>query len=99
MVTLDGLKPRVGNRPFWPGGAEVGADMRKVAGGLAAMGREVEGLSKELPRIQAAVAESRKTIGATRKGLAVALARQQEVEQLSAELPAQVARLAEELPG
>ena len=98
VVTIDGLKPRVGTRPFWPGGAEVGVDMRKVAAGLAAMGREVEGLSKELPRIQAAVLESRKTIGATRKGLAVALARQAEVERLSADLPAQVARLAEELP-
>lgn len=98
VVTLDGLKPRVGNRPFWPGGAEVGADMSKVAAGMAAMGREVDGLSKELPRIQAAVAESRETIGATREGLAVALARQQEVERLSAELPAQVVRLAEELP-
>ena len=98
VVTFDGLKPRIRNRPFWPGGAEVGADMRKVAAGLAAMDREVEGLSKELPKIQAAVLESRKTIGATRKGLAVALARQAEVERLSADLPDRVARLAEELP-
>jgi len=98
VVTLDGLTPRIRNRPFWPRGAEVGADMRKVAGGVAAMGREVESLSNELPKIQAAVAESRRTVGATRKALAAALERQGEVERLLRQMPEQAARLGEELP-
>jgi ABC-type transporter Mla subunit MlaD len=98
VVTLDGLKPAVRNRAFWPRGAEVSADMRQVAGGVAAMGREIEALARELPKVQAAVAESRKSVGATRKALAGALARQEEVERLLAEMPAQAARLVEELP-
>src|SRR5436309_14993551 len=73
VVTLDGLTPRVRNRPFWPRGAEVGADMRKVAGGVAAMGREIDTLATELPKVQAAIAESRRTVDATRRALAVAL--------------------------
>lgn len=98
VVTLDGLKPTIRDRAFWPRGAEVSADMRQVAGGVAAMGREIEGLSRELPRIQAAVAESRKSVGMTREALSGALRRQAEVERLLAEMPAQAARLAEELP-
>jgi ABC-type transporter Mla subunit MlaD len=98
VITLDGLKPVVRNRAFWPRGAEVSADMRKVAGGVAAMDREIEALAEELPRIQAAVAESRKSVGATRQALAVALGKQAEVERLLAEMPARTARLAEELP-
>ncbi len=98
VVTFDGLKPRIANRPFWPGGAEVGADMRKVAGGVGAMGREVEALSGELPKVQAAVAEGRKSVGTTRKALALVLGRQEEAERLLAEMPEQAARLAEELP-
>jgi septal ring factor EnvC (AmiA/AmiB activator) len=98
VVTLNGLTPSVRNRPFWPRGAEVSADMRKVAAGVAAMGQEIETLSKELPRIQAAVAESRQTVGATRRTLATALERQEEAERLLRQLPEQAARLGEELP-
>ena len=98
VVTLDGLTPRVRNRPFWPGGAAVSADMRKVAGGLAAIGREVDTLARELPKVQAAVAESRRTVGATRRALAAALGRQGEAERLLRQMPEQAARLGEELP-
>ncbi len=98
VVKLDGLKPTVGSRPFWPRGAEVGADMRQVAGGVAAMDREIAALAEELPRVQAAVAEGRKSVGATRKALASALGRQDEIERLLAEMPAQAARLGDELP-
>jgi hypothetical protein len=98
VVTLDGLTPRVSNRPFWPRGAEVSADLRKVAAGVAAMGREIETLAKELPQLQAAVAESRQTVGATRRALAAALEQQEEAERLLRQLPEQAARLGEELP-
>lgn len=98
VVTLDGLVPRVRTRPFWPKATEVGADLRKVAGGVAAMSRELDSLSKELPRIQAAVAEGRRTAGATRRGLAAALERQGEVERSLRQLRDQSAALVEELP-
>jgi chromosome segregation ATPase len=98
VVTLDGLKPRVASRPFWPRGSEVAADMRKVAGGVIAMEKEIGALAEELPKIQAAVAEGRKSIGVTRATLAGALGRQAEAERLLAEIPEQSARLAEDLP-
>lgn len=98
VVEIDGLRPRVKTRPFWPRGAEVGADLRKVAAGVAAMGKEVEALSRELPRVQAAVAESRTALGATRKGLAAALTHQGEVDRLLKDLPEQADRLASTLP-
>ena len=98
VVEVDGLRPRVKTRPFWPRGAEVGADLRKVGVGVAAMGKEVEALSRELPRVQAAVAESRKALGATRKSLAAALTHQTEVDRLLKEMPDQADRLAGALP-
>jgi len=98
VVTFEGIKPRVKAQPFWPKGAEVGADLRKVADGVAATGRELDALSRELPRVQAAVVESRKALGATRKTMAAALSRQDEVDRLLKEMPAQADRLAAELP-
>jgi len=62
------------------------------------MGRELDTLATELPKIQAAVAESRRTVGATRKALATALERQGQVERLLRQMPEQAARLGEELP-
>ena len=99
VVELDGIRPKVEQRPFWPSGGQVGADLRRVAGGVGAMDRELERLAVELPKMQAAVADSRRTIAATRSALGVALERREEVERLLAEMPAQSARLAEELPG
>jgi len=98
VVEVDGLRPRLKTRPFWPRGAEVGADLKKVAAGVSAMGVEVDALSRELPGIQAAVAESRKALGATRRGLAAALTHQAEVDRLLKEMPGQADRLASALP-
>lgn len=98
VVELDGLKPRFRNQPFWPRGAEVGADLRQVARGVTAMDRELAALSGELPKVRAAVAESRKALGATRTTMGVALQRQDEVERLLKEMPAHASHLAAELP-
>jgi hypothetical protein len=98
VVELDGLRPTVRTRPFWPRGAEIGADLRKVAGGVTALGREIEALSRELPKVQAAMAESRKIVAASRKSMAIALRRQEEVEPLLKDMSEQATRLAEELP-
>lgn len=98
VVTINGMTPKVKNRAFWPKGTAVSADMRKLADGLAGMDREIESLATEFPKLQAAVAESRKSIGATRTVLALALARQAEIERLLADGPAQATRLTDELP-
>src|SRR5262249_54422148 len=98
VVTFDGVTPKVRNRPFWPRGREVSADLRKVAEGVAAMDREIGSLSAELSKVQAAVAESRRTVGATRKALSTALEHQGEVERLLRQMPEQATQLGEELP-
>jgi hypothetical protein len=98
VVVFEGLTPRVRNRPFWPGAAKAGADLRKVSSGVVAMGQEIETLSAELPRIQEGVAESRRVVGATRQALAATLKRQGEVELLLRQMPEQAARLGDELP-
>lgn len=98
VVEFERLRPKVTSRPFWPRGAEVGADLRKVAVGVSAIRKEVEGLAAELPKVQSAVSESRKAVAATRKTLADALRHQGEVERLLKDMPGQADRLAEELP-
>lgn len=98
VVRFQGLQPVVRSQPFWPEGAELSADLRKVASGVSAMSRELTSLGDELPRIQGAVAASRKAIESTRKVLATALANRTAAETVLKELPAQATRLAAELP-
>jgi chromosome segregation ATPase len=98
-VTLDGMKPRVNDRPFWPGAPAVSANMRKVGGDMAALDREMEVLAKELPELEAAVAESYKSVSATRKVLVLTLSRRTEIERLLADGTEQAAHLSKELPG
>ncbi|HEX8203957.1 MAG TPA: hypothetical protein VF590_26010, partial [Isosphaeraceae bacterium] len=98
VVALDGLRPRVSTRPFWPRGAAVGADLKRVAGGVAAMDRELGTLAAELPQVQTAIGESRRALAATRQTLAAALQNQGEAERLLKDLPEQAAQLEEALP-
>ena len=55
-------------------------------------------MASELPKVQEAVRESRKTIASTRETLDAALERRVEAERLLKDLPEQAARLAEALP-
>ena len=98
VIAFNGLRPKVQSRPFWPAGAKVGADMREVAAGVTALGGELDTLAVELPKVQEAVRESRRTIASTRQALESALERRAEAEELLKELPEQAARLAEALP-
>jgi ABC-type transporter Mla subunit MlaD len=97
-VEMDGLRPTVRPRPFWPQADQIAADLRKVAAGMGAIEGQADDIVRELPRVRASIAEGRRGISATRQTLADALKRQQEVEQLLQDLPMQTAKLAEELP-
>ena len=99
VVELDGLTPRVRQRPFWPRADRVGQDLRKVADGMQAMEGQAEALALELPKVLASLEDGRRGLSATRKTLAVALARREEIERILAELPADAAALASSLPG
>ncbi|QDV35874.1 hypothetical protein [Tautonia plasticadhaerens] len=98
VVELDGLTPRIRNRPFWPRARQVGTDLRRVAAGMEAAGDQADAIARELPAIRASIAESRRGLTSTRGVLDEALERQAEVDRLLAELPGRAAELAEALP-
>lgn len=98
VVTFNGLKPEVAQQKFWSEGDKVAEGMRKAAAGARAADQEMAGLAGELPRIRAALDESRKVVDTTRAALATALQQQDKVEPLLRDIPEQAARLAEELP-
>ena len=54
--------------------------MRKAAKGCEGAGKELETINKELPKLRASLAESRKVVSTTRQSLAQALTRQEQVE-------------------
>ena len=98
VVEIDGLTPRVRRRPFWPRADRVGQDLRKVAEGMEAMEGQAEAIANELPKILGSLEDGRRGLSATRKTLAVALGRREEIERILAELPADAAVLASSLP-
>src|SRR5262245_24708474 len=98
VVTFNGVKPVVMQKPFWPEGETIGKGMRQAADGVAAAGKEMEGLAKELPKLRASLEESRKVADRSREALAMALKQQEKVEPLLKNVPQHAARLAEELP-
>src|SRR5690606_28741586 len=98
VVELDGLTPRVRNRPFWPAARQVGADLRRVSAGMEALERQADAIARELPTLRASMAEGRRGLAATRQALDLALSRQDEVDRLLDELPARATALAEALP-
>jgi ABC-type transporter Mla subunit MlaD len=98
VVTFKGVKPSVEQKKFWPEGDKIGEGMRKAAEGVAAAGKEMEGLAAELPRLRASLDESRKVAQRSKEALALALAQQDKVEPLLKNVPEHAARLAEQLP-
>jgi hypothetical protein len=98
VVEFNGLKPEVTQKQFWPEGEKIAAGMRKAATGATAAGKEMDGLTKELPQLRAALDESRKVVVKTREALGLALAQQDKVEPLLKDAPAHAAKLAEDLP-
>jgi DNA repair exonuclease SbcCD ATPase subunit len=98
VVTMNGLRPSVEQRPFWSEGRTIAEGMRKAAKGVTAAGKEVEGLNKALPELRASLESSRKVVTATRQALESALKQQEKVAPLLKSMPERTARLAEELP-
>jgi uncharacterized phage infection (PIP) family protein YhgE len=98
VVKMNGLKPAVEQRRFWPEGMEIADDLRKAAKGAAAAAEELDGLGGDLPKLRQSLAESRKVAAATRAALGLALAQQDQVDGLLRTVPENAARLADELP-
>jgi chromosome segregation ATPase len=98
VVTFQGIRPVIDQKPFWPEGEAIADGMRKAAKGATAAGQEMAALADDLPRIQASLDESRKIVDRTREALATALKQQEKVEPLLRSAPEHAARLAEELP-
>ncbi|HZY86984.1 MAG TPA: hypothetical protein VFE78_19270 [Gemmataceae bacterium] len=98
VVTFNGLKPMVDQKPFWPEGEKIGAGLRKAAKGVEAAVKEWDGLNEGLPKLNEALEGSRRAALATREALGTALKQQEKVEPLLKDVPESAARLAEELP-
>ena len=98
VMTINGLKPTVEQKPFWPEGEKIGAGLRKAAKGVAAAAKEWDGLNEGLPKLTETLEQSRRAALATRDALGAALKQQATVEPLLKDVPEHAARLAEELP-
>jgi ABC-type transporter Mla subunit MlaD len=98
VVTLNGLRPNVETKPFWPDGEKVADGLRKATKGVQAANKELEAMGKSLPEVQKALADSRKSVATTRESLGKAIRHQEETEKLLKRVPEQTAALAEALP-
>jgi ABC-type transporter Mla subunit MlaD len=98
VVSLNGLKPEINQKSFWPEGDKIADGMRKAAAGATAGRKEMEGLAADLPKIRDSLTESCNMVDKVREALGVALEHQAKVEPLLKDFPAHTARLAEELP-
>jgi hypothetical protein len=97
-VRFEGLRPVIEQKQFWPEGDRIAEGMRKAAKGTTAAGEELEQLTRDLPKLRDALAESRNVATATRQALGKALQEQDKVEALLKDVPRHAARLADELP-
>ena len=97
-VRFDGLRAVIDNKPFWPEGGRIAGGMRKAADGAKAAGEEINNLVRELPKLDASIAESQTIVRKTRDALGATLKQRDKLEPLLKEMPNHVARLADELP-
>ncbi|MFN4259490.1 MAG: hypothetical protein ACK4RK_09325 [Gemmataceae bacterium] len=97
-VTFDGFRPNVEQRPFWPEGKTIAGGMRRAAESVRVASKEMEQLSKDMPKLQTALQDSQKVVSQTRAALALALQQQDKLEPLLKGMPRRAALLAEELP-
>jgi uncharacterized phage infection (PIP) family protein YhgE len=98
VVTFDGFKPRIDQKPFWPEGGTIADGMRTASKGVQAAGKELETLAKDLPKLRTSLDDSRAILEKTRSGLGVALKNKEALAPLLKNLPENTAKLAEELP-
>jgi ABC-type transporter Mla subunit MlaD len=98
ILSFQGVRPEIQQRPFWPEGNEIADGMRKAAAGADAADKQMESVATDLPEIRAALTESSAMVEKVREGLGLALQNQDKIEPLLKEIPAHAARLAEALP-
>lgn len=98
IITLNGLKPSIETKPFWPDGDKVADGLRKATKGVQAANKQMDDMGKHLPELQKALTESRKSVAQTRDTLGLALKNQAETEKLLKSVPEQTAALAEAIP-
>jgi chromosome segregation ATPase len=98
VFRMNGLRPEVSHRQFWPEGEEIAEGMRKAAAGVSAGNKELEDMAADLPKFRASLAESSKMVEKLQEALGLALEQQDKVEPLLKDVPAHAARLVEELP-
>lgn len=98
VVTFQGLKPHVEQRPFWPEGDKIAEGMRKAAEGVKEAATEIERMAADLPKLRESLDGTRKVTDRTREALGMALKHQDQIEPLLKQAPENAARLAEELP-
>lgn len=98
VVTMRGLRPEVEQRKFWPEGGTIADGMRKAAEGAKAADAEMAALEADLPKLRAALEESRRVTRRTHDSLGLALKQQDKLEAVLRTVPEHSARLADELP-
>jgi tetrahydromethanopterin S-methyltransferase subunit B len=98
VLTFNGVRLELSQRPFWPQGREIAEGMHKAATGVQAAGKEMDDMAADLPALRTSLTESAKVVVKTREALALALKQQDKVEPLLKDVPEHAARLVEELP-
>lgn len=98
VVTIKNFQPEVEQKKFWPEGDKIAEGMRKAQAGVAAAGREIDGINGDLPKLRGALDESRKMVHKTREALGAVLDQQAKLEPALKDMPARADRMAEELP-
>ncbi len=98
VISLRGVTPSVEYHKFWPEGAAIADGLRKASKGSAAARKGLDAFSAELPRLRDGVAECRKIADRTHAALGSLLQRQDKIETLLKNAPAQASRLADDVP-
>ncbi|HEY8504947.1 MAG TPA: hypothetical protein VIL46_10220 [Gemmataceae bacterium] len=98
VVQIDGFRPKVEQRPFWPAGREIAKGLRQAVTGLKAADAELAKLHQELPALRQSLDASRDVVAATRRAMGKSLEQQAEIEALLRDIPKRSAALADELP-
>jgi hypothetical protein len=98
VLTFDGWVPEIERRRFWPEGRQIGKGLRKAATGIKEVGKEMDGLVKELPQFRKTLQASRRLVDRSRDALGVALKNREQIEPLLRDVPEHAQRLADSLP-
>jgi hypothetical protein len=97
-MRMQGRRPVFEAKAFWPEGKTTAEGMRKAAKGATAAGKEMDRLSREVPKLRASLEGGREVVAATKASLDQALKQEDKLGALVKNVPQHTARLAQELP-